>query len=234
MHLHRWLLLSLGVVAYAQDPFEIQVFEYEPLPLGAYTYEAHLNYVVDGTTKFDGPVAPLQNQFHFSSEWTAGITDQFRLGFTVFTAGGPGLGMQYAVFRILPHFYAPKSWGLPVNLGLVTEFSLVRSLFDENTRELELRGIIEKHTGRLQMDGNLVFERALRGPGVNRGWGLAPSGRLGWQATGTFTASIEYYSSPGPANGWLPGHHQIPRLVPGADWKLRQGLTWSFGLGLGL
>jgi hypothetical protein len=56
---------------FAQDPFEIQVFEYEPLPLGAYTCEA---------AKSDGPVAPEQDQFHASSEWTAGITDQIRAG----------------------------------------------------------------------------------------------------------------------------------------------------------
>src|SRR5271154_2515714 len=112
----RWLLLCLPAVVYvqdvcAQDPFEIQVFEYEPLPLGAYTYEAHINYVLDGTTKFDGPVAPEQDQLHVSSEWTAGITDQIRAGFTVLTAVVPGLGGQYAGFRVLPHFYAPKSWG---------------------------------------------------------------------------------------------------------------------------
>jgi hypothetical protein len=54
----RWLLLCAPVVLYAQDPFEIQVFEYEPLPPGAYTYESHINYVLDGTGKYDGPVAP--------------------------------------------------------------------------------------------------------------------------------------------------------------------------------
>lgn len=52
------------------------------------------SYVLDGTTRFAGPVAPLQDQFHFSSEWTAGITDQIRLGFTVLTAAGPSLGME--------------------------------------------------------------------------------------------------------------------------------------------
>jgi hypothetical protein len=234
MFSYRWLVLSISVAVYAQDPFEIQVFEYEPLPLGGFTYEAHLNYVLDGTTKFEGPVAPLQDQFHFSSEWTAGITDQIRLGFTVLTSAGPGLGTQYAGFRVLPHFYAPKSWGLPANLGLVTEFSFVHSIFDENTRELEVRGIIEKHIGRLQMDGNVVFERALRGPGTKDGWGFEPSGRLGWQASEGLTPSIEYYSSLGPVRGFLPGPRQIHLLFPGADWKIREGLTWSFGVGLGL
>ena len=43
MFWYRWLLLSIGIAAYAQDPFEIQVFEYEPLSLGAFTLEEHNN-----------------------------------------------------------------------------------------------------------------------------------------------------------------------------------------------
>jgi hypothetical protein len=85
--------LCLPVVVYAQDPFEIQVFEYEPLPLGAFTYESHINYVLDGATKFDGPVAPDQDQLHVSSEWTADITDEIRAGFVVLSAVVPGFGI---------------------------------------------------------------------------------------------------------------------------------------------
>jgi hypothetical protein len=211
---YGWLLLTLSVVARAQDPFEIQVFEYAPLPLGAYTYEAHLNYATDG---------PLSRQVHFSSEWTAGLTDQLRAGLVVLTAESPGIGVQYAGFRLLPHFYAPRSWRLPVNLGLVTEFSFERAAFDQNTRRLELRGIVEKHVGRLQMDGNVVFERVLHGPGTRDGWGFEPSARIGWQASRALTPSVEYY-----------GSHQTHLLFPGADWRVSERLTWSFGVGLGL
>jgi hypothetical protein len=229
----RWLLLCLPVVVYAQDPFEIQVFEYEPLPLGAYTFETHLNYVAAGTTQPDGPVAPEQDQFHASTEWTAGITDEIRAGFVLLTAVVPGLGIQYAGVRVLPHFYAPRSWGLPVNLGLVAEFSFERPLFDQDTRQVELRGIIEKHLGRLQMDGNLVFGRALHGPGTRAGWNFEPSGRLAWQAWRSFTPSIEYYGYMGPVGNLLPRGQQVHLLFPGADWKIGEHLTWSFGVGLG-
>jgi hypothetical protein len=230
----RWLLLSISVSAYAQDPFEIQVFEYEPLPRGAFTLEEHTNFVADGPTKFDGPVAPLQGQFHFSTELTAGVTDELRAGLVVLSATVPGMGVEYGGFRILPHFYAPQSWGLPVNLGLVTEFSFERSLFDPNTRQVEIRGIVEKHIGRLQMDGNVVLNRALHGPATQEGWGLEPSGRIAWQAWPTLAPSLEYYGSLGPMGNFLPGGQQIHLLFPGADWKVSEQLTWSFGVGLGV
>jgi hypothetical protein len=233
MSFYRWLLLCLPVAVYAQDPFEIQVFEYEPLPLGAYTYESHINYVLDGIKKYEGPVAPEQDQLHYNSEWTAGITDQIRVGFVVLTAVVPGLGIEYAGIRVLPHFYAPRSWQLPVNLGFVAEFSFERSLFNQDTRQMELRGIVEKHIGRLQMDGNVVFERALHGPGTRDGWNFEPSARLGWQAWRTFTPSIEYYGYTGPVGDSLPRGQKIHLLFPGADWKMGERLTWSFGVGLG-
>ncbi|HLH42910.1 MAG TPA: hypothetical protein VKV74_07985 [Bryobacteraceae bacterium] len=217
----RCLLLCVGVLACAQDPFEIQVFEYQPLPRGAYTYEAHINY------------ASLQEQLHFSSELTAGLANQWRAGLVLLTAYVPGQGMEYAGVRILPHFYAPPSWNLPLNLGFVAEFSFERPMFNENTREVELRGIVEKHIGRLQLDGNLVFGRALRGPGAREGWELEPSGRIGWQASPNLTPSLEYYSSLGKFDQFLPVQRQIHLLLPGADWKMHDRLTWSFGVGLG-
>jgi hypothetical protein len=58
MYWCRWLLLSVGMLAYAQGPSEIQVFEYEPLSLGAFICESHINYVANGTTKFEASIAP--------------------------------------------------------------------------------------------------------------------------------------------------------------------------------
>jgi len=228
------LLFVCAAALCGQDPFEIVVFEYEPLPLGAYTYEAHFNYVLDGTKSFAGPVAPTQDQLHFSSEWTMGITDAFRAGVVVLIARLPGREPEYAGFRLLPHFYAPRSWHLPLNLGLVTELSFERALFDENTRQLEIRGIIEKHVGRLQMDGNLVFGRAFHGLGVGNGWDVEPSARIGWQLSKSLTPSLEYYSSLGPIGNFLPGKEQIHLLFPGADWKIAKQVKWSFGLGVGM
>jgi hypothetical protein len=40
-----------------------------------------------------------------------------------------GSGLEYAGWRVLPHFYIPKSWDLPVGIGLVTEFSFVRPIY---------------------------------------------------------------------------------------------------------
>ena len=159
-------------------------------------FETHLNYVGVGTKMFDGTVAPTNNQFHTTFEVTAGITDQISLGVMELNAVRPGgSGFEYAGWRILPHFYAPESWGLPVKLGLVTEFSFQRTLYEENSSRVEVRPIVEKSWGRYQVDFNPVFERALHGPGVRDGWNFEPAGRVAYDTEGRFNPSLEYYSS---------------------------------------
>ena len=43
-----------GTEALAQDPFEIQVYEYETVPRGMWNLETHINYVSRGTRDVRG------------------------------------------------------------------------------------------------------------------------------------------------------------------------------------
>ena len=69
------IVALIPVAAHAQDPFEIQVYEYETVPKGMWNLETHVNYVGQGTKSFEGAVAPTNNQFHLTYELTRGITD---------------------------------------------------------------------------------------------------------------------------------------------------------------
>jgi hypothetical protein len=48
-----------------------------------------------------------------------------------------------------------------------------------NTRQIELRPIIQKNIRRYQFDFNPVFERGWRGQGASKGWVFEPNLRLG-------------------------------------------------------
>src|SRR5258706_14103924 len=233
MRFIRLLVLS-AAAACAPDPFEIPVYQYEPLPRGSFTYEAHLNYVLKGTRLFDGPVAPMHSQLHFTSEVTAGLGGPFAVGVMLLTAVRPDHSLEYAGWRILPHFYAPRSWHLPVGLGLVTEFSFQKTTYEENPRRVEIRPIIEKKIGRLELTGNPGFERALRGPGRTQGWCFEPAGRIGWRASKALTPSLEFSSSLGPLRDLPAVREQVHQVFPGGDLKLGERLSWSFGMGFGL
>ncbi len=199
----------------AQDPFEIHVYEYEPLPPRTFTYEAHMNYIAKGA-----------EGFHFASEVTGGVTDDFRAAVVLLTAKRPDHPFEYAGFRVLPHIYAPQRWHLPLNLGFVAEFSFARAEYVDNPWQVELRPIVEKHIGRLQLDGNPVVSRALRGSHTNQGWVFEPAARIGWQLSRSFTPSVEYYSS------WTSD--PVHQVFAGGDVHVSKNVTWSFGAGFGL
>src|SRR6266567_2940850 len=136
------VLVCLSKVS-AQDPFEIHIYEYEPLSWRSYSLEAHLNFEPQGNTLRDGSLLPTHNQTHLTLEPTFGLSENFAVGFMCLNAWEPGYSPQYAGWRVLPHFYAPESWHLPVRLGLVAEFSFQSARYEENTRRVELRPILD-------------------------------------------------------------------------------------------
>ena len=125
-------LLCCAPTLMAQDPFEIHIYEYAPLTRGQYRIEAQLNLITQGTASNDGTLLSTQRQTHLTLEPTFGLSENFALGFMFLNAWEPGYSPQFACWRISPHMYAPESWGLPVRLGLVSEFSFQNTRYKEN------------------------------------------------------------------------------------------------------
>lgn len=237
----RWatcstLLVVLACAASAQDPFELHVYEYETLPRGVWTIETHLNYVASGTTSPDGLLLPTDNQAHVTYELTRGLAPNVAIGAMLLTATGPGVapGMRYAGWRILPHVAAPKSWHLPLDIALVVEISFQDQKYEENTRQIELRPVIQKNVGRYQFDFNPVFERGLRGQGSADGWVFEPNLRLGYEVSRKLDASLEYYGTLGPVRAIQPLRGQVHQIYPGVDWRISEHLLCNLGIGFGM
>jgi len=221
------LLALTAVCAHAQDPFEIHVYEYETLSPLRFTLEQHLNYWAIGSKEFDGTAAPSNHQLHMTYEVTGGITNRISIGFMQLNGVIPGTGFQYAGWRVLPHFYAPKSWHLPLDIGLVTEFSFVRPQFLADTRHVEIRPILERTAGAFQLDFNPVFARALHGAGIRDGWTFEPAARVAYgRKTARLRPYLEWYSEINPV--------QVHQLYPGVDLNLGHDIVWSLGVGTGL
>ena len=226
-------LLLNADAARAQDPFEIQVYEYETVPKGRWNLETHLNFVGRGTREFEGPVAPSRHQFHLTFELTRGITDNFEMAGYLLLARRPDGGLEYAGWRVRPRVSLPESWRLPVGISISGEVAFPRKVYEENSVTLELRPIIEKRIGRFQIDLNPVVGRALRGPGTDEGWDFEPGARIGYEVTNKFDLSLEYYASTGPVTDPLPAREQVHQFYPGGDLKISENVVWNFGVGVG-
>jgi hypothetical protein len=215
------VLLALACcAARAQDPFEIHVYEYEELKPGQFTLEQHLNYVP----------TPGDRQFHMTYELTGAITDHISLGFMELNGVRFGAsGLEEAGWRVLPHFYAPESWGLPFKAGLVTEFSFEHPTYSADSKHVEIRPILERRFGRFQFDLNPVFSRALHGPGTRDGWHFEPAARVAFGDSDSddkrFVPYLESYNDP---------ESHVHQIFPGVDIRLARKLLWSLGIGPGL
>jgi hypothetical protein len=229
------MILFAGGVR-AQDPFEIHVYDYETLKPGQFTLEQHLNYWSIGSRQFDGTLAPTNDQLHMTYELTGALTDRISLGFMQLNAVLPGKGFEYAGWRVLPHFYAPPSWGLPIDLGLVVEFSFARPQFIADTAHVEVRPILQRRIKSLELVVNPVFARALRGAGVRDGWSFEPAIRIahGDSDSKRVVPYLEWYSEMGSLPGLAPIPRQVHQLFPGVDLRLARHLVWSVAPGVGL
>jgi hypothetical protein len=234
----RRTFLLIGLLCYAptliaQDPFEIHIYEYEPLTRGQYSIEAHLNLITQGTASNDGTLLPTQRQTLLTLEPTFGLSENFALGFMFLNAWEPGYSPQFAGWRILPHMYAPESWRLPVRLGFVSEFSFQNTRYEENSRRVELRPIVDREWERWQAVFNPVVERATRGPGTSHGWNFEPALLLRWKRK-TFSPSLEYYGEIESINVRPHAQPEVHQLFAGGDWNVQEGFKVNLGMGFDL
>ena len=94
------LSATAALPAAAQDPFEIQVYEYETVPRGRWDLETHVNYTARGIRAFDAGVAPSQGQTHLTFELTRGITNYFELAGYLVTAHRDGAHRDRASLHV--------------------------------------------------------------------------------------------------------------------------------------
>ena len=220
--------------AKAQDPFEIQVYEYATVPAGKWNLETHFNFVQRGTKVFEGSVAPTEHQAHLTFELTRGVTDWFEMAGYLALARRDGRAPEYVAWRLRPRVRAPESWKLPVGLSLSTEFGFPRDDYESAKTTFELRPVIEWGRGRFALDVNPVLGRALRGPGSGEAWDFEPGVRVGWATTKRLDLSLEYYASTGSLSDPLPSKQQVHQFFPGGDFQFSDNVVFNFGVGFGV
>jgi len=218
----------------AQDPFEIEVYQYETAKRGEWELGAHLNHVATGTIAYDGLVAPTDHQTHLALELTRGVTDHWDVGAYLLSAYRPGTGAEYAGWRIRSRVRFPKGWRLPVDMSVGAELEFTRAAYDETAAGLEIRPTLGRRFGRLQVDLNPVVERGLRGQasGYTGEWEFEPGARVAFTLSPAAALSLEYYGKTGlfdSAEGGTPVH----QFFPGVDLKLGDDFVCSVGIGVG-
>src|SRR5438552_1127022 len=220
----------------AQDPFEIVVYPATTAARGEWELETHLNYTARGTTAFDGTVAPSQKQTHLTFELTHGITANWEASAYVLTAYRPGVGAEYAGWRLRTRVHAPGRWKLPLDLGFSAELEAPQPAYGGASPTVELTPILEKRFGNARLGLNANFERDLgegEAGGTEEGWEFEPSALVAYRVSSVVTARLEYHGAFGEVTTPLAGAAQVHQFFPGVDLRLGDATTLGWSLGLG-
>lgn len=220
-----FVTLAVGVsprATRAQDPFEIQVYEWALVPVGIWNLETHMNYTSRASAGYN------KGESHVTFELTRGISKNFEFAGYLLTSHR-GSGNDIVGWHLRPRFTIPES-SIPVKMSLSTEIGFpTDKTYEDADVTLEVRPIFETNFGKVQVDFNPVFGRAWGGAEAGA-WDFEPDARIGYPATPKVDLSLEGYA----AMNALGDSRKVYQIFPNADIQLRENLVWNVGVGFGL
>ena len=228
------IALFFVTAAYAQENYEIQVYGAPTMTKGQTMFELHSNFTLQGEKNVLKGVRPSYHALHETIEITHGITDNFELGFYLFTNYTSPYGYKIVGTHLRPRFSAPASWKLPVGLSLSAEAGYQRMEYSAETWSVELRPIIDKTFGKLYVSLNPVLGIQLKGVDKESAPAFAPNIKMSYAVTSTCSLGAEYYGDLGALNRFENGPDQSHALFAVADLYIDPRWEINFGPGWGL
>jgi len=215
----------------AQDNYEIQVYSAPTMTKGQTMFELHSNFTAQGEQQLLKGVRPSYHSVHETLEITHGISENFELGFYLFTNYTSGYGYQIIGSHLRPRISAPEKWKLPVGLSLSAEFGYQRMDYSPETWNIEFRPIIDKTIGKLYVSLNPVLGVQLKGIDKQSAPDFSPNIKASYAFTKKWSLGTEYYGNLGSLNHFESGPSQNHALFLVADLYLHP--KWEINLGPG-
>jgi len=224
--------LTLQSVA-AQENYEIQVYASPTMTKGSSIIELHSNFTFSGGKNSIERVVPTHHSLHETTEITHGITENFEVGFYLFTNYTKHYGYEIVGTHIRPRLSVPKKWHWPVGASLSTEFGYQRREYSSDTWNIEVRPIIDKQFKSFYVAFNPTLGISLK-PDSNR---HTPAFEPTLKASYNFNkiaVGIEYYADIGQINDIPKFSEQDHTLFVVADLYINPRWEINFGPGVGL
>ncbi|MBV9988239.1 MAG: hypothetical protein JO301_11190 [Chitinophagaceae bacterium] len=227
------LIVSLSSLQ-AQDNYEIQVYSAPTMNRGQTIFELHSNFTFRGNKNIVDGVLPSWHALHETIEITHGITDNFELGFYLFTNYTAGYGWKIIGTHIRPRIAAPEKWNLPVGLSLSAEIGWQKKEYSGETFSMEIRPIIDKTFGKLYLSLNPTLGVTFQGVDKASAPAFAPNFKASYAVSPKWSLGAEYYGDLGPLNDFEVPAQQNHAIFLVADIYSNPNWEVNFGPGFGL
>ena len=233
-YLFQVILCLFSFSVFSQENYEIQVYASPTMARRQTIFELHSNYTFIGGKDIVDGVLPSYHSIHETIEITHGITDNFELGFYLFTNYTPNFGWQIIGTHIRPRIAAPEKWKLPVGLSLSAEIGWQKPEYSFETFNMEIRPIIDKTFGNLYLAFNPVLGITLSGVAQPSAPAFAPNVKASYAVSPKISLGTEYYGDLGPLNRFEKIAQQNHALFLVADLYVDPKWELNFGPGFGL
>ena len=221
------------------DPFEFEVYQTQTVGAGMFELESLNSFVPKGHSQGERGTSPgdyaSNLMYRTAIELTYGLTDKIEATGYLDLARPNGASFQYAGSKYRMRGSLFEQGELPVDLGWYVELEWHRiHQFDGNELEFEFKPLIEKNLGKLEIDLNPKFEKAIFiGPNKNRGFEFGYSAGVYYNWIRDFSPGVEFYGGIGPIDDNDPLHDQQHYIFPVLRGEAR-GIEYSIGPGIGL
>lgn len=213
------IICLLARVAYAQDEFEIQVYDVETAREGEPGLELHLNHhLIDGAA----------NQTHTTFEPHYGLRDWLELGGYLQASESRGESPELAGVKLrlkarVPHRY----WNERIGLALNGEVSIVPSKFEAQVYGSEIRPVADLREGPffVAVNPNITIDLAGDEAGHPQ---LEPCAKLAYLLPHGVALGVEGYAAFGPIDNL--GSEDFERGYVTFDYR---GSAFDINFGIG-
>ena len=178
-------------------------------------------------------VNPNYHSLHETLEITQGITENFELGFYLFTNYTNPYGYKVIGTHIRPRVRIHEKWNWPVGVSLSTEFGYQRRQYSSDTWNIEIRPIIDKQWGNFYLAFNPTFGISIKPDSNNH----TPAFEPNIKASYTFNKlaiGVEYYGNVGFINNIPKFSEQSHAVFLVADLYVDPRWEINLGPGFGL
>ena len=222
------------------DPWEFEVYPARTIGKGMAELEPLNSFVANGHSQGDSGTSsgdfPSQSMYRTAFELTYGLTDHLEAAAYLNLAHPNDEALQYAGSKYRLRGSLFEQGQLPVDLGWYAELEWNRTpQFDGSQLELELKPIIEKDIGRLEIDLNPKFVKAIFfGPDKNKGFEFGYVAGAYYDYWRRMSPGLEFYGGIGLIDDIDPLSEQQHYIVPVLRGELAGGVEYNVGPGFGL
>ena len=220
-------------IVFSQENYEIQVYASPTMTPGSTIFELHSNFTFAGEKNIVEGVYPSHHSLHETIEITHGITENFEIGFYLFTNYTNPYGYKVIGTHIRPRISIPEKWNWPLGVSLSTEFGYQRRQYSSDTWNIEVRPIIDKQWRHFYLAFNPTFGISLKPDSNSHTPAFEPNLKASYTIN-KIALGLEYYGDIGLINDIPKISEQNHVLFFVADLYVDPRWEINFGPGIGL